>query len=59
MVSGVCQFVYGQDGKEYARWNGQRLKGLPLTVRIRFTLSDNVPQEWLIPIHTAATSGHE
>lgn len=53
------QFVYGQGGKEYTRWNGKRLKGLPLTVRIRFTLSDNVPQEWLIPIHTAATSGHE
>jgi prepilin-type N-terminal cleavage/methylation domain-containing protein len=54
-----CQFVYSQDDKEYARWNGTRLRGLPSTVRIRFTLSDNVPQEWLIPIYTAVVSDHE
>jgi prepilin-type N-terminal cleavage/methylation domain-containing protein len=61
MLNGLrsCQFIYGQDGKEYTRWNGKRLMGLPSTVRIRFTLSDNVPQEWLIPIHSAAVSEHE
>jgi prepilin-type N-terminal cleavage/methylation domain-containing protein len=62
LLSGLrsWQFVYSHSGKEYAKWNGYRLKGLPLTVRVRFTLGDNVPQEWLIPIHTAAiTSGHE
>ncbi len=54
------QFVYGHNGKEFPKWDGKRLKGLPLTVRVRFTLGDNVQQEWLIPIHTAAlTSGHE
>jgi prepilin-type N-terminal cleavage/methylation domain-containing protein len=54
-----CQFVYGHDGKEYTSWNGKRLKGLPQTVRVRLTLSDNVPQEWLISINTAADSRHE
>lgn len=53
------QFVYVKDGKEYSSWNGKRLKGLPLTVRARFTLSDNVPREWLIPIHIAGASSHE
>jgi hypothetical protein len=47
------QFLYGDSGKEHARWDGYRLKGLPQTVRVRFTLSDNVSQEWLIPLHTA------
>jgi prepilin-type N-terminal cleavage/methylation domain-containing protein len=47
------QFVYNDSGKEYTRWDGRRLKGLPQTVRVRFSLGNNVPQEWLIPLHTA------
>ncbi len=46
------QFFYGFGGKEYTQWDARRLKGLPQTVRVRFTLGDNVSQEWLIPLHT-------
>ncbi len=49
------QFFYGDSGKEYPRWDGYRLKGLPQTVRVQFTLGDNVSQEWLIPLHTATS----
>ena len=48
-----CQFLYGDSGKEYAQWDGYRLKGLPQSVRVKFSLADNVSQEWLIPLHTA------
>jgi prepilin-type N-terminal cleavage/methylation domain-containing protein len=52
------QFLYNDSGKEYTRWDGRRLKGLPQTVRVRFSLGNNAPQEWLIPLHTAVlTSG--
>jgi hypothetical protein len=48
-----CQFLYGDSGKEYAQWDGYRLKGLPQSVRVKFSLGDNVSQEWVIPLHTA------
>jgi Prokaryotic N-terminal methylation motif len=50
------QFFYGDSGKEYTQWDGYRLKGLPQTVRVRFTLTDNISQDWLIPLHTAVVT---
>jgi len=45
------RFFYGQDGKEFDRWDGSRQGGPPQWVRVELTLGNQPPREWIVPIH--------
>ena len=45
------RFFYGQNGKEYDHWDGQRSHGPPQYVKVQLALGGQETQEWLISIH--------
>lgn len=53
LIPGVTslKIAYGLGGYEYDRWDSKRRRGLPEWVRLRFTLGDKTPVEWIIPLH--------
>ncbi|MHB8070021.1 MAG: prepilin-type N-terminal cleavage/methylation domain-containing protein [Desulfobaccales bacterium] len=51
------RFFYGQDGKEFDSWDGDRQKGLPQWVRMQLALGNQPPRDWIIPIHVKVNLG--
>lgn len=55
----AVRFFYGQDGKEYDRWDAHRQERLPQWVRVHLTLGNQQPTDWFIVIHVRDTIGTE
>lgn len=51
------RFFYGQDGKEFDHWDGNRQKGPPQWVRMQLALGNQPPRDWIIPIHVKVNLG--
>lgn len=51
------RFFYGQDGKEFDNWDGDRQKGPPQWVRMQLALGNQPPRDWIIPIHVKVNLG--
>jgi prepilin-type N-terminal cleavage/methylation domain-containing protein len=49
------RFTYLVGAEEFHTWHADRQKGMPDKVRIQLALSDQKPQEWLIPIRVVET----
>ncbi|MEW6657719.1 MAG: prepilin-type N-terminal cleavage/methylation domain-containing protein [Thermodesulfobacteriota bacterium] len=52
----AVRFFYGQNGKEYDHWDAHRQEELPQWVRVRLTVGNQPPSDWLIPIHVRDNS---